>query len=135
MHLAVEKLILGIIDWKPNEVDLEYFLKQAVRREVGHYSRLKENVVVTTVSEEGIAARPNCWLQSEEEGTRWVEDFLEFLRSRREVLLVDIVECILEDTGKPRMISRKLALERPDLYNARKRLQRALGEFLSRGGM
>lgn len=135
VHLTVEKLILGKIEWKPHEVDLEYFLKQAVRREVGHYSKLKENVATTTASVEAVAARSNRWPQGEEEGARWAEDFLEFLRIRREDLLVDIVECILEDADKPRMISRKLGLEGRDLYNARKRLQRALGEFLSRGGM
>lgn len=126
VNSVVEKLLDGKINWDPQEVPLRYFLRQAIRREVGHLSTLLENRKGTTA--EGLEYA--VWPSNEFEGEQWVADFLEFLRSNGERDLVEVVRCMLDTDGKPRTIASRLGMSQIEIYNAKKRLSRRLNSFL-----
>lgn len=148
---AIEKVLSGQRNWDPDaNPDFFMYLKGIVDSDLNHLADSEENRL--TRSETKLVSGTNCegdqneisffdlkpseqpnpveallQLENEDLAYKFVWDFHESLADKPR--LQKIVECMLDDIDKPADIAEQMGENVNEIYNARKQLQRRLGEY------
>ena len=135
----IDKILDGSNVWDPDSVPLEVFLKQNIRREIGHLSNSKENRATKRLDEESEhydpALRHNMnpreILISEEaeaQDRQFLNAFYDHLIENDEEEAIKVID-LLMDGYKPSEIEKLLGMKIKEIYNLKKRLKRQFKFF------
>lgn len=129
LSIVIEKLLNGKVRWRTDRDELQVFLRRAIRREISHLARLKENrtEIMTTDDVNCILSE---WPNSSRSSSNWLREFHEYLEQREESDLILMVSSMLEGITRPSDLSVTMGLEVTNVYNIKKRLRRRLRHFL-----